>query len=368
MRILSVIPTLSPHAGSLIASILETSIALAQARHELLFITADPLNAPFLAGIPEPIRVHTLGAHTSSKSLEAAFVRSWGDFHPDVVFLQGTRAPFLQVAQHLAKSQNIPFYIFPHESLARAKQGALPWFSASKRLTEGAACVCYATEAEKSAAVTIRTPVRVVGRTVAPFTGSLEAAEASFQEHFPSLPRHLPYLVYAGDFAPQRGLDGLIKSLHAFPDLQLVMVGSLLGVNGAYANRLKAMGPSGRVLWTGELEEKLKWGALAGASAFIFPSAQPTFSTALVQALSVGVPAFASKRVLVSEELRRFGAGIVEDTVASNTSLLLRDFLFTTTGKLASMQEAAHKCYDACFSPQAVCAHMLDMLKGFQDL
>jgi glycosyltransferase involved in cell wall biosynthesis len=83
------------------------------------------------------------------------------------------------------------------------------------------------------------------------------------------------------------------------------------------------------VHWIGYVEGENKKEVFADASAFVLPSYSENFGIAVAEALAAGLPCLVSRRVALSEEVERAGAGIVVDTtpqdIAAGLERLMRD-------------------------------------------
>jgi glycosyltransferase involved in cell wall biosynthesis len=141
------------------------------------------------------------------------------------------------------------------------------------------------------------------------------------------------------------------------------MAGPLVGEQEYYVAKLKAMAPPGRVVWTGMLNEKLRWGALVGADALILPSGREEFGESAVAALSVGTAVLLSDKVAVGAEILGAGAGLAGTGTIEGVRALLTQFCATHTQTLATMSASAKKCYAERFAPTAVAQRLDKILK-----
>jgi glycosyltransferase involved in cell wall biosynthesis len=89
---------------------------------------------------------------------------------------------------------------------------------------------------------------------------------------------------------------------------------------------LREAGCSDSVVFTGQLDEGQKWGALAAADLFVMPSDFENFGNAIVEAMSCGVPVITTAGT-PWEELRTAGAGWCVAPAVEDLTAALREAL-----------------------------------------
>jgi glycosyltransferase involved in cell wall biosynthesis len=312
MRIALFIPTLDATRGIATAMTLETALALKGLGHEIHLVSFDDPSEPFVSAVPEGLLVHAVGPVRGPYAVRGAWERKLSMI-PAEAFILGElgRASTNALARY-AHKRRIPYLLFPDVALAGEFKRHFCCLWRESRTVAQAASVCYTTRAEATLARRKFFPFHPMredfpGLGLETYADSPEAAEASFREHFPLLSGQRPYLLYLNRFHSRCGADLLLKVLWEFPHLTLVMAGPLVGEQEYYVAKLKAMAPPGRVVWTGMLNEKLRWGALVGADALILPSGREEFGESAVAALSVGTAVLLSDKVAVGAEI--LGAG-----------------------------------------------------------
>jgi glycosyltransferase involved in cell wall biosynthesis len=100
-----------------------------------------------------------------------------------------------------------------------------------------------------------------------------------------------------------------------------------------YIARLKAFARLLRVAeyvrWIGYVEGEKKREVFAGASAFVLPSFSENFGIAVAEALAAGLPCLVSRRVALSDQVEKAGAGVVVNTtpqdIAAGLERLMQD-------------------------------------------
>ena len=114
---------------------------------------------------------------------------------------------------------------------------------------------------------------------------------------------------------PRVGDEGWVRVVaEVAPDLDLVMAGpDQVGWMAELKGLAERLGVAGRIHWPGLMTGRAKWGALAGAEAFILPSHQDSFGVAVGEALGCGTPVLITDKVNIWREVRACGAGLVDE-------------------------------------------------------
>jgi glycosyltransferase involved in cell wall biosynthesis len=123
-------------------------------------------------------------------------------------------------------------------------------------------------------------------------------------------------ILFLGRIHPKKGIDRLLKSLPEIvsrhPAVLLIIAGDgdpsfVQGIKKlVYARNL-----SPHVLFTGSLQEKIKWSAFACAEVFVLPSRQENFAISVAEAMHSGVPVVITDRVNCWPFVKEAGAGFV---------------------------------------------------------
>ncbi len=115
-----------------------------------------------------------------------------------------------------------------------------------------------------------------------------------------------PYLLYLGRVDDAKGTGPLVHWFSTYKErrpgpLALVLVGPVIG----------APRPHPDVVLSGPVDESTKWGLLRGATVLVAPSRYESFSLALLEGWSAGVPALVNGACAVTREhCRRSGGGL----------------------------------------------------------
>ena len=229
-------------------------------------------------------------------------------------------------AYHCFKTYNIPYLLFPHGMLD-------PWFKKTYRLkhlkkqiywwfrqhkaVRNAKALCFTTEEERILSqntffpYSCREVVTGLGVKNPPNNGAVQCE--TFLSKFPKL-RDKKVLLYLGRFHPKKGVDLLINSFtrKSAKDEVLVLAGPI-DKSDKYVNHLKSLAKKKpeKIIWTGMLQDNLKWGALRFADALILPSHQENYGMVVAEALSVETPVLLTDKVNLWREVIDSGCGIV---------------------------------------------------------
>jgi glycosyltransferase involved in cell wall biosynthesis len=183
-----------------------------------------------------------------------------------------------------------------------------------------------------------------------------------------------PYLVFLGRIHSKKGVDILLRAYghvtqearrvttRTVPDL--VLAGPCL--DQSYLNQLQEIASelniADRIHWTGMLTGDAKWGALAGAEAFILPSHQENFGIAVVEALACGTPVLLSDRVNIWREIVDSNAALVEAPTEVGVARLLERWMNLDRAAREAMSTAARASYSRSFEVTHVADSLANQL------
>ena len=107
------------------------------------------------------------------------------------------------------------------------------------------------------------------------------------------------------------------------------------------------------VIWTGHLGGEMKAAALAAADVFVLPSASENFGIAAAESLAAGVPTIVSEEVALSDDIRRYDAGIIVERDAKQLAGAIGDLL-SNRERAATLAANGRRLAEECYSPEAV--------------
>jgi len=195
-----------------------------------------------------------------------------------------------------------------------------------------AAAIHYTSEAEKLEASRISNTIASQQSVVIPLP--IEIAKGNpedFRQRFPQVTGRR-VILFLSRIDEKKGIELL---LDAFADVRRQLSDAVLVVagNGAphylekLSQRAKELGVSDAVVWTGHLDGAIKWGAFAAADLFVLPSYSENFGVAAAEALSSGLPTIVTEPVAISEDIRKYDAGLVVKNDSAALATTIRSIL-----------------------------------------
>ena len=229
-------------------------------------------------------------------------------------------------AYHCSKKYKIPYLLFPHGMLDpwfkktyrfKHLKKQIYWWFRQYKVVRNAKALCFTTEEERILAKNTFFPylckevVTGLGVKTPPNNDAVQCE--TFLANFPKL-RDKKVLLYLGRFHPKKGVDLLINSFirKSSRDEVLVLAGPI-DKSDKYLKYLKSLAKikSEKIIWTGMLQDNLKWGALRFADALILPSHQENYGMVVAEALSVDTPVLLTDKVNLWREVIDSGCGLV---------------------------------------------------------
>jgi glycosyltransferase involved in cell wall biosynthesis len=358
MKVLHVIPSISPRRGGPGVAALEMAAALCQQGVEASLLTTNDDGPGLLADLPlgrwidhggvpllafgrwsppiGPLREFAV-APALSQWL-AAHLADYDLLHVHALFSYPSTSAMAQ-----ARQAGVPYVISTigqlcHWSLARSsRRKRLMLGLIERRNLNGAAALHVTTAAERDQTASLGLDT---GAVVIP------------------LGVHLPTVAAAGDPAgdgvrawaadgptrflflsrihPKKQLEQLLTALARVPGdwiLQIAGEGE-----PAYLAALKRLadqlGIASRCQWLGFLAGEAKWQALVAADWFVLPSASENFGIAAIEALAAGLPVILSPEVAVAELLWSSGAALICSSESQALAATLERALAKPTAEL----------------------------------
>ncbi len=234
-----------------------------------------------------------LGAPSMHAPLAAAIEQA------DVLHLHGLFNRTAWIAGAVAARSTRPLVVSPRGMLTRAAldhhrwRKRASWWLFERRLARIAAAWHATSTDEARSIAAYRLPGRVVTvpNPVPLIRASAEAVTRARTRA--GVPAGVPYVLFLGRLHPIKRLDLLAEAFArvaaAHPSAHLVLAGpDELGYRARIEGRFAPLGV--RVHWTGAVEEGVRGGLLAGASALVLCSDAESFGMSVAEALSAAVP------------------------------------------------------------------------------
>lgn len=253
----------------------------------------------------------------------------------DGIHVHGLWEQSTAVACRLARSLGKPYVLSAHGMLE-------PWALRNKRVKKlvyaalaeranvrGAACLHALTMSEAASYRRFggRGPIAVIPNGV---RVPLALSPEKFLGAFPAL-QGKRILLFLSRLHPKKGLDLLVPAWAAlakrWPEAHLVVAGpDFEGTRAAIEGMVAEHGLTGSVLFTGMLDEPMKWSALAAAECFVLPSRSEGLSMSALEAMGAGVPVIVTKPCNMPE-VPTIGAGweielTVEELIGTLSAML----------------------------------------------
>lgn len=383
LRVLHVIPSLSPWHGGPSRAMLVMERALADRGVTVTIATTDddgpgrrstpPSREPPPAGVT---RVYFRKLSEFYKVTPGLAFWLWRNVRRhDVVHIHALFSFSSVAAAWIARARGVPYILRPLGTLTRygltqrrplLKRLSLRWLEGPA--LAHAAAVHFTSEEERTEAqacgIAMRGEVIPLG---------IEAAAASdpdlFRVQCPDLGSSR-FVLYLSRLDPKKNLEGLIAAFARcaarWPDLRLAVAGD---GPPAYVESLKRLatdlGIGSRVVWAGHVDGDIKSSALAGAELFVLPSYSENFGIAAAEALMSGVPCILGEGVAIAGQVAAAGAGwsIAPDPASIEAAL---DRALEDRDGRATMAHRARALAMDSFSAQAMAAKLIRLYSRIQ--
>jgi glycosyltransferase involved in cell wall biosynthesis len=217
--------------------------------------------------------------------------------YTDLLHIHGLWEPHCALGARMAMHAGRPYMVSAHGYLERWalshkwwKKRVYTWL-VERRSLSGAVCLRALTrvEVDDYRRLGLKVPVACVpnGVSIPPDISSDE-----FLEAFSNL-RNKRLVLFMGRLHYKKGIDILCRAWAARPrpDHHLVIAGPNIDNTFSETQALvEQLGITNQVTFTGMLQGKLKWSALASAELFVLPSRGEGLSMAVLEAAGAGVP------------------------------------------------------------------------------
>jgi glycosyltransferase involved in cell wall biosynthesis len=269
----------------------------------------------------------------SAPSLRKPFSEEVRTYHG--VHIHGLWEHSTLLASRAARSMGKPYLLSAHGMLE-------PWARANKRLKKYVygllieqATVARATalhaltraEAQHYLDFGARSPIVVIPNAV---EVPKRKDPSAFLASFPDL-RDKRIILFLSRLHPKKGLDLLVrawKDLHArWPDARLVIAGpDFEGTRAKLEDYISSNGLEDSIVFTGMLNESLKWSAFAAAECFVLPSYSEGLSVSALEAMGAGLPVIVTPPCNMPE-VRQYETGWEIEAEIGPLTIALEEFL-----------------------------------------
>lgn len=347
MRVLHVIPSLSPKRGGPTTALLGLCPELEKSGIETTIITTDDdLNHRLQVPLMEPClhegcRVIFFPRRDGWSRLFRDFsyspeLREWLTVHLAEYDLLHVHALFSyapSLAMQLARRAGVPYICRPLGLLGEwalkqkplRKRVFIRLFDAENLRSAGAIEYGSPQEMQEAASLELAAPSRMVPLGFKPVPEHPEARRDLCSRF--SLPADKTIILFLSRVHPKKGLNLLVEACSRLPvdSFRLLIAGSGEAAHEAVVlQQIKALGLSEQVIWTGFLENADKTLVLRGSDLFVLPSLSESFGIAVAEAMSAGCGVIVSNQVPVADWIAKAEAGwVTQPTVDSLYEALL---------------------------------------------
>jgi glycosyltransferase involved in cell wall biosynthesis len=340
-------------------------------RVQIMTLNADNQTYYRNAAVPVSGAGPGLGTYGYHRKFKERLVREMTCF--DLMIVHGLWQYHGACALAASRELGKPYYVFPHGMLDPWFKRTFPfkhwkkqayWLFRERSLLANASKVFFTSNREMERADgTFWPPVAFPGQVlplgVTPPPKDTESLRQQFLNQFPHL-QNKRFLLFLGRLHPKKGCDLLIRAMALIPQpVDLVIAGPEF--TRSYGQYLRSLAERLPVTFTGMLQSKIKWGALASAGALILPSHQENFGMVVAEALASGVPVLASDQVNTGEVIESYGAGFVEPDTLEGTARLIERW---RKADWPALSLAAKRCFRDHFDIETTSERLLDTLAG----
>ncbi len=371
MKVLHVIPSISPRRGGPGVAALEMAAALRQQGVEASLLTTNDDGPGLLADLPlgrwidhdgVPLLafgrwsppITPLREFAVAPALSQWLAAHLGDY--DLLHIHALFSYPSISAMVLARQAGVPYVLSTigqlcHWSLARSSRRKR-WMLRliERRNLDGAAALHVTTDAEREQTAGLGLAARAV---VIPLGVHLPPDGAAPDRCGPGPTRFL----FLSRIHPKKQLEQLFAALALVPgDWTLEIAGEGEPAYVAVLQRqTEQLGIASRCQWLGFLAGEAKWQALAAADWFVLPSASENFGIAAIEALAAGLPVILSPEVAVAELLSCSRAALI---CASDPQALAATLERALAGPTAELREEARRLAAERFAWPAIAGQL----------
>lgn len=376
LRVLQVIPSLSPVHGGPSAALPMIERALTAVGVEVETLTTDDDGPGRLPRPASPIRENGVLRHYLPRTTRAyqcaAGLAGWMRHQArrfDVVHLHSVFNHVPMAAARQCRRLSVPYLVRPCGILSAYGMGRRPWAKTlSLRLVETpalrAAAAIHVTSAAERADIEalIPGPLRFAEIPLGIEPGPSGDAHRWLQRH-PRLAEAGLRLLFLSRIDPKKNLEALIDALTRLPaELRLCVCGAgEADYRRTLEARAAAAGVAERIVWAGPVSGQDKADALAAAELFVLPSHAENFGIAAAEALLAGLPVVAGVGVALSSDIAEVGAGRAVEPVAEAVAQAIDAFRDPERRQAAS--QAAQRLATERFSTSRMAASLLALYR-----
>jgi glycosyltransferase involved in cell wall biosynthesis len=391
MRVLHVIPSLSPLRGGTTEAVLGMGKALIQQGVDVEIVATNdhgegtldwPLRERMVHG-GVPVRVFPRWSPSIQALREFQYSRELGQWlrenigHYDILHAHVLFSYVPTYGMSLARKREIPYINSPGGLLCQwsmqqqATKKWLFWRLIEKLNLSAVKAMHFTSDLEKEES----TPWigSQVSREVIPLgcvaSSYEEAKSIPWKKQF-ALPLNAPCFLFLGRIHPKKGLDLLLSSLSKLSGENWVLAVAGKG-DPKYVASLqllaRQLGIEHKIRWVPFVEGEQKAGLLHAADFFVLTSYSENFGITVIEALCSGVPVIISNSVALAPEVAKYKFGYVTEITAEQITTKLKEALHSMESwreKRGEISRKAKTIWDWSVIAQKLVAVYSRMLNG----
>lgn len=383
MKVLHVIPSISPLRGGPSKAALEMVAALRQAGVDAVILTTNDHGPRLLPEFPTgkwvehqgvPVLafprwsppIPALREFAISPGMSrwlASHIETYDLLHIHALFSYPSTSAMVQ-----ARWANVPYILrtigqLSPWSLAQSSQRKRWMLRLVERANlQGAAALHFTTALERAETEGLGLSAASL---VLPLGVQLPSEPPAFPNEEKDRTDEAPIrFLFLSRLHPKKRLESLLEACALLANRQplarwqLTIAGSgEPGYEKSLRQRSRDLGIEDHCLWLGHLEGEAKANALRQADWFVLPSAAENFGIAVVEALAAGTPVIVSPQVAVADRVAEEAAGLV---CGSDPALLVAALEQAMKGSPPAMRIAARRLAQQDFSWSSLAARLVE--------
>jgi len=384
MKILHVIPSLSPKRGGPSFAVREMAQAIAGQGQEVHVVATDDDGREHLSVcldqpiIEQGVTYHYFRRQTQFYTASWPLTR-WLARHVDEYDLVHIHALFSYSplpAAYYAMRHHVPYIVRPLGTLnrwgiqnrrAHFKQMSLRFIERPLLRRAAASHFTCEQERQEACAVGVHEPSFVLPLGLDLRLYQNLPIRENFLSRYPGLKKKT-LLLFLSRLDPKKGIDLLLPAFaqvhRDHPDITLLVAGS---GEPAFVKQLQAQAQAlnieQAIIWVGFVAGEEKLSLLAATDLFVLPSYSENFGIAVVEAMAAGLPVVISDQVGIHHEVASNKAGLIVECTVASLALAL-DRLVEDVEQRKMMGRNGRKAAHELFSQQAMTQGLMHMYES----
>ena len=381
MKILHVIDTCNPKTGGPIEGIKQLNYFYLKNKiySEILSNDTQKSIKKFKKNLP---KINPVGPKFSIYSINYSLIK-WLKKNVkrfDCIIVHGLWHYHNYAVWKIAKSTNIPYFVFSHGSLDPWFNYTYPlkffkkkifWFLFQKKFLEFSKSILFTSLIEKKLAMkafnfsNIKPQIVKYGIIGNPIKKKFNFIKNKKKKIFLSKKK---ILLYLGRVQEKKGIDILIKSFIKLQNKKknylLVICGPTIPIYQKYLKSLIPKNKNSEIIFLNPLYHNDKWRLLNSSFVFCSPSHQENFGISIVEALSSKIPVITTTQVNIYKKIKNYKAGLISKDNYNSFTNILNSFLKKNNNDYLKMSANAYKCFNNEFNAKNFYNSFIKIIKS----